>query len=215
MPPPAPLLYVLLCVSVALQRSDLRLAYVTHNSFSYYSCSQDPQPCSVSSLTDCRCKDIQLSTLHRPQSHSSPVFRMRRLTVWFTSPLNVARLLNNSQVRHLTLIHCGTSSWAGRWEPRITSRPDWELSTALYWSGDQWSKPTQSRHISTVTVSCPSLTSICQNYQRHLSYMSALCTDTSLAFECRPVSILTLCLICFPLPRNKRLHQNRKDNELI
>ncbi|XP_074531967.1 uncharacterized protein LOC141795101 [Halichoeres trimaculatus] len=105
--PPAPLLCVLLCVSATLQRSDLRLAYVTHNSFSYYSCSQDPQPCSILSLTDCRCKDIQLSMLHRPQLHPSPVFRMRRLTVWFTSPLNTARLLNNSEVRHLTLIHCG------------------------------------------------------------------------------------------------------------
>ncbi|KAM9847668.1 uncharacterized protein ACBR49_008989 isoform 1-T2 [Aulostomus maculatus] len=105
--PPAPLLFVLLCVSVALQRSDMRLAYVTHNSFFYYSCSQDPLPCSVLSLKDCRCKDIQLSTLHRPQSHSSPVFRMRRLTVWYTSPLNTARLLNNSEVRHLTLIYCG------------------------------------------------------------------------------------------------------------
>ncbi|XP_076599530.1 uncharacterized protein LOC143328337 [Chaetodon auriga] len=110
---PAPLLCVLLCVSVALQRSDLRLAYVTHNSFFYYSCTQDPQPCSVSSLADCRCKDIQLSTLHRPQSHSSPVFRMRRLTVWFTSPLNTARLLNNSEVRHLTLIHCGPGGSRG------------------------------------------------------------------------------------------------------
>lgn len=111
--PPAPLLCVLLCMSVALQRSDLRLAYVTQNSFFYYSCSQDPQPCSVSSLTDCRCKDIQLSALHRPQSHSSPVFRMRRLTVWFTSPLNTARLLNNSEVRHLTLIHCGPGGSRG------------------------------------------------------------------------------------------------------
>ncbi|XP_044071022.1 uncharacterized protein si:ch73-52p7.1 [Siniperca chuatsi] len=111
--PPAPLLCVLLCVSMALQRSDMRLAYVTHNSFFYYSCSQDPQPCSVSSLADCRCKDIQLSTLHRPQSHSSPVFRMRRLTVWFTSPLNTARLLNNSEVRHLTLIHCGPGGSRG------------------------------------------------------------------------------------------------------
>ncbi|XP_060896051.1 uncharacterized protein si:ch73-52p7.1 [Labrus mixtus] len=98
--PPASLLCVLLCVSVALQRSDMRLAYVTHNSFSYYSCSQDPQPCSISSLTDCRCKD-------RPHSHSSPVFRMTKLTVWFTSPSNTARLLNNSEVKHLTLIHCG------------------------------------------------------------------------------------------------------------
>uniref|UniRef100_A0A8C2ZNW3 Si:ch73-52p7.1 n=1 Tax=Cyclopterus lumpus TaxID=8103 RepID=A0A8C2ZNW3_CYCLU len=62
---------------------------------------QDPQPCSVPSLTECRCNHIQAST------HSSPVFRMRRLTVWFTSPLNTARLLNNSEVRHLTLIHCG------------------------------------------------------------------------------------------------------------
>lgn len=111
--PPAPLLCVLLCVSVALQRSDLRLAYVTHNSFFYYSCSQDPQPCSTSSLTDCKCKDISLSALHRPQSHSSPVFRMRRLTVWFTSPLNTARLLNNSDVRHLTLIHCGPGGSKG------------------------------------------------------------------------------------------------------
>lgn len=104
--PPASLLCVLLCMSVALQRSDLRLAYVTHNSFFYYSCSQEPRPCSTSSLTDCRCKDVQLSALHRPQSHSSPVFRMRRLTVWFTSPANTARLLNNSEVRHLTLIYC-------------------------------------------------------------------------------------------------------------
>ncbi|XP_039995015.1 uncharacterized protein si:ch73-52p7.1 [Xiphias gladius] len=111
--PPAPLLCVLLYMSSALQRSDQRLAYVTHSSFCYYSCSQDPQPCSVSSLTDCRCKDIQLSTLHHPQSHSSPVFRTRRLTVWFTSPLNTARLLNNSEVRHLTLIHCGPGGSRG------------------------------------------------------------------------------------------------------
>nr|XP_020452461.1 uncharacterized protein LOC109958275 [Monopterus albus] len=104
---PATLLCVLLCVSVALQRSDLRLAYVTHNSFYYYSCNQDPQPCSISALTDCRCKNIPLSMLHRPQSHSSPVFWMRHLIVWFTSPLNVAHLLNNSEVRHLTLIRCG------------------------------------------------------------------------------------------------------------
>lgn len=111
--PPASLLFLLLCASLALQRSDLRLAYVTHSSFCYYSCNQDPQPCSVSSLADCRCKDIQLSSLHRPHSHSSPVFRMRRLTVWFTSPVNTARLLNNSEVRHLTLVHCGPGASRG------------------------------------------------------------------------------------------------------
>lgn len=101
--PPAPFLCVLLLyVSVALQRSDPRLAYVTHNGLFYYSCSQDPQPCSVSSLADCRCQDV-----HHPQSHPSPVFGMRRLTVWFTSAINAARLLNNSEVTHLTLIRCG------------------------------------------------------------------------------------------------------------
>ncbi|XP_028982824.1 uncharacterized protein si:ch73-52p7.1 [Betta splendens] len=104
---PPPLLFLLLLASVALQRSDLRLAYVTRDSFFYYSCGRDPPPCSVSSLGDCRCRDVQLAALRRPQSHSSPVFRMRRLTVWFTSPLNLALLLNNSEVRHLTLIHCG------------------------------------------------------------------------------------------------------------
>lgn len=100
------LLCVLLSVPMALQRPDVHLVYVTHNSFFYYSCSQDPQPCSVSSLVDCRRKDVQLSTLHRPQLLSSPILRMRRLSVWFTSSLNTARLLNNSEVRQLTLIRC-------------------------------------------------------------------------------------------------------------
>lgn len=31
---------------------------------------------------------------------------MKRLTVWFTSPSNAARLLNNSEVKHLTLTYC-------------------------------------------------------------------------------------------------------------
>uniref|UniRef100_A0A672JM54 Uncharacterized protein n=1 Tax=Salarias fasciatus TaxID=181472 RepID=A0A672JM54_SALFA len=96
---PASLLPVLLCVSVALQRSDLHLAYVTQTNFYLYSCGQEPPPCCTASLSDCRCKD-------RPPSHSSPVFRTRRLTVWFTSPPNAARLLNNSEVKHLTLIYC-------------------------------------------------------------------------------------------------------------
>nr|XP_057914778.1 uncharacterized protein si:ch73-52p7.1 [Doryrhamphus excisus] len=115
--PPAPLLCVLLWVSAALQRSDMRLAYVTHNSFFCYSCSQEPKPCSVASLTDCRCKDISLTALHRPQSPSSPVFSMKHLTVWYTSPWNTARLLNNSEVRHLTLMYCGPGAPRDRGTP--------------------------------------------------------------------------------------------------
>ncbi|KAM4590832.1 uncharacterized protein PAE49_012461 isoform 1-T2 [Odontesthes bonariensis] len=99
--PPASLLFTLLCASAALQRFDLYLACVTHNSFFYYSCSQEPQPCSASSLTDSRCKDI------RSQLHSAPDAEIKTLTVWFTSPPNVSRLLNNLDVRHLTLIRCG------------------------------------------------------------------------------------------------------------
>ncbi|XP_054655100.1 uncharacterized protein si:ch73-52p7.1 isoform X2 [Dunckerocampus dactyliophorus] len=117
--PPAPLLCVLLWVSAALQRSDMRLAYVTHNSFFCYSCSQEPKPCSVASLTDCRCKDIPLSALHRPQSPSSPVFSMKHLTVWYTSPWNTARLLNNSEVRHLTLMYCGPGASRERGTPPL------------------------------------------------------------------------------------------------
>ncbi|KAL6102071.1 uncharacterized protein ACO6RY_17185 [Pungitius sinensis] len=100
--PPAPFLCALLYAAVALQRSDPRLAYVTPGGVFYYSCSQDPQPCTVSSLSDCRCKDV-----HHPQPHPPPASGTRPLTVWFTSPLNAARLLNNSEVTHLTLVRCG------------------------------------------------------------------------------------------------------------
>lgn len=111
--PQASLLRVLLCTSLALQRCDLHLAYVTQTNFYSYSCSQEQPPCSTTSLSDCRCKDAQFATPHRPQSHAPPVFRVERLTVWFTSPTNTARLLNNSEVRHLTLIYCGPGGAAG------------------------------------------------------------------------------------------------------
>ncbi|XP_019715485.1 uncharacterized protein LOC109509957 [Hippocampus comes] len=107
--PPASLLCVLLWVSVAPQRSDRHLAYVTHDSFFYYSCSQEPDACNEASLDACCCRDITLPTLRRfpAAPYSSPVFHRRRLTVWYTSPWNAARLLNNSEVLHLTLMDCG------------------------------------------------------------------------------------------------------------
>lgn len=92
----AHLLCALLSVSAALQHSDVRLIYVAHNSFYDYSCSQEPQPCSVQSLADCRSKEIR----------SPSALQARRLTVWFHSPTQAAHLLNNSEVRHLTLVHC-------------------------------------------------------------------------------------------------------------
>lgn len=111
--PPSPFLSALLCVSVLLHPSIPHLVYVTHSSFFHYSCSQDPPPCSTSLLTDCWCKEVQLSSLHRPQSYSALALQMRHLTVWFTSPANAARLLNHSKVKHLTLIHCGPEGSKG------------------------------------------------------------------------------------------------------
>lgn len=108
------LLCALLSVSAAQQHSDVRLIAEAHNSFFDYSCSPEPQPCSMSSLAYCRSKEIQLSSLHRPHSRSPPVLQARRLTVWFTSPMRVVHLLNNSEVRHLTLVHCGPAEAKAR-----------------------------------------------------------------------------------------------------
>ncbi|XP_077350931.1 uncharacterized protein LOC144000967 [Festucalex cinctus] len=106
---PAPLLCILLWASVAPQRSDVRLAYVTHDSVFYYSCGQEPPACSEASLDACCCRDVTLPSLRRPPAapYPSPVLHMKRLTVWYTSPRNAARLLNNSAVSHLTLMDCG------------------------------------------------------------------------------------------------------------
>ncbi|XP_047208514.1 uncharacterized protein si:ch73-52p7.1 [Girardinichthys multiradiatus] len=113
--PSAHVLHLLLCALLA----DLPLAYISHGNFIYYSWSQNAQPCSTSSMSDCRCKNFPLSTAHWPLSHSTPVFQRKHLTVWFSSPSTVMRLLNNSEVRHLTLIHCGPTG-----EPRgATSFP--------------------------------------------------------------------------------------------
>lgn len=105
--PHACLWCALLSVAVSL---DLRVAYVTHSGLDYYSCLQDPPPCSLSALSDCSCEDLQLSALHL---HSSPAFRVKRLTVWYTSASSTARLLNNSEVKHLTLVRCGAGGPRG------------------------------------------------------------------------------------------------------
>lgn len=101
------LLCTLLCVSAVVQHSDVRIIYEAHNSFFDYSCSQEPQPCSTSSLAYCQSKEIPLSPLYRPHLRPPPVLQAKHLTVWFTSPMQVVHLLNNSEVKHLTLVQCG------------------------------------------------------------------------------------------------------------
>lgn len=110
--PHACLWCALFSVAVSL---GLRVAYVTHSSLSYYSCLHDPQPCS---LRDCSCEDVQLFVPHRVHLHSSPAFQEKQLTVWYTSSSSTARLLNNSEVKHLTLVRCGAGG------PRGAASPD-------------------------------------------------------------------------------------------
>lgn len=105
--PHACLWCALLSLAVSL---DLRVAYVTHNGPKYYSCVHDPPPCSLSALSERCCEDLQLSGLHR--------VHLKRLMVWYTSGSSTARLLNNSEVKHLTLIRCEAGG------PRGAAPPD-------------------------------------------------------------------------------------------
>uniref|UniRef100_A0A8C2DJG2 Si:ch73-52p7.1 n=1 Tax=Cyprinus carpio TaxID=7962 RepID=A0A8C2DJG2_CYPCA len=60
-------------------------------------------PCVLSCIEFSNCKD-QSSVLHRAET-PSPLHK-KHLRVWYSSPLNVALLLNNSEVQHLSLIQC-------------------------------------------------------------------------------------------------------------
>lgn len=97
---------LILLTACGLPRSDFRLAYVTEHSLYYCACTPSLPPCSLISPADCSCKDHSFSLLLRPDSSSTVC--LRRFTIWYTSPHNAARLLNNSEVRHLTLIRCSS-----------------------------------------------------------------------------------------------------------
>ncbi|XP_077080135.1 uncharacterized protein LOC143732695 isoform X2 [Siphateles boraxobius] len=79
-------------------------AYVTERNVYMCTCAQDLGFCEKMNSSECNnCKD-QSSVLQRAEN-PSPV-QKKHLTVWYTSPLNVALLLNNSEVRHLSLVQC-------------------------------------------------------------------------------------------------------------
>nr|XP_023655574.1 uncharacterized protein LOC111837609 [Paramormyrops kingsleyae]XP_023655575.1 uncharacterized protein LOC111837609 [Paramormyrops kingsleyae]XP_023655576.1 uncharacterized protein LOC111837609 [Paramormyrops kingsleyae] len=99
------LLSCLLCVAVpALLRPDAKLAYVTEGRLCTCSCSRDLVACSAIGHPECKCTDWPQSGLNGPDG-SRPLTE-KRLTVLYTSPLNVALLLNNSEVHHLSLVKC-------------------------------------------------------------------------------------------------------------
>uniref|UniRef100_A0A672NFZ1 Si:ch73-52p7.1 n=1 Tax=Sinocyclocheilus grahami TaxID=75366 RepID=A0A672NFZ1_SINGR len=95
---------ILWLAAPAFLRSEFKVAYVTERSVYMCTCAQDLTFCEkMNSSEFSNCKD-QSSVLHRAES-PSPVHR-KNLTVWYSSPLNVALLLNNSEVQHLSLIQC-------------------------------------------------------------------------------------------------------------
>ncbi|XP_073691333.1 uncharacterized protein [Garra rufa] len=97
-------LYCILWLAApAFLRSEFKVAYVTEANVYMCTCAQDMAFCEMNSSEFNNCKDYS-SVLHRAES-PSPV-QKKRLTVWYSSPLNVALLLNNSEVRHLSLIQC-------------------------------------------------------------------------------------------------------------
>ncbi|XP_016384812.1 uncharacterized protein LOC107721333 isoform X1 [Sinocyclocheilus rhinocerous] len=98
-------LYCILWLSApAFLRSEFKVAYVTERNVYMCTYSQELAFCeTMNSSQFNNCKD-QSSVLHGAET-PSPVHK-KRLTVWYSSPLNVALLLNNSEVRHLSLIQC-------------------------------------------------------------------------------------------------------------
>ncbi|XP_052007720.1 uncharacterized protein si:ch73-52p7.1 isoform X2 [Xyrauchen texanus] len=98
-------LYCILWLAVpVLLRSEFKLAYVTERSVYMCTCAQDLGFCEKMNSSECNnCKNQSL--VFQKAESPSPV-QKKRLTVWYTSPLNVALLLNNSEIRHLSLVQC-------------------------------------------------------------------------------------------------------------
>ncbi|KAK2896346.1 hypothetical protein QQF64_006241 [Cirrhinus molitorella] len=98
-------LYCILWLAApAFLRSEFKVAYVTERNVYMCMWAQDVAFCEKMNSSEFNnCKD-QSSVLHRAES-PSPI-QKKRLTVWYSSPLNVALLLNNSAVQHLSLIQC-------------------------------------------------------------------------------------------------------------
>ncbi|KAI5108554.1 uncharacterized protein si:ch73-52p7.1 [Silurus meridionalis] len=101
-------LYCVLClVMPAILSAEFTLASVSEHHIIICTCMQDLVACSMINSSECVCHNHPLSMLERVGSHSAVTYK--RLTVWYTSPLNVARLLNNSEIRHLSLAKCSSA----------------------------------------------------------------------------------------------------------
>ncbi|MGH0147236.1 UNVERIFIED_CONTAM: hypothetical protein FKN15_051246 [Acipenser sinensis] len=101
---------LLIWISIpALLLSEFKLTYVTDFSLYNCSCIRSLSVCGHIDPGECDCNAFPFSVLHR--SNSGSVLNEKCITVWYTSPGNVALLLNNSEVHH-GLVHfprqCGS-----------------------------------------------------------------------------------------------------------
>lgn len=87
-------------------RGEFHVAYVTDHSLRTCECERELPHCSKPDASECICKDL---SLQRAEGNS---LQRRSLTVWYSSPPNVALLLHNAEVRHLSLGRCHTSAVA-------------------------------------------------------------------------------------------------------
>ncbi|XP_063047925.1 uncharacterized protein si:ch73-52p7.1 [Engraulis encrasicolus] len=72
--------------------SEFNVAYVTEHSLNICRCVRELPHCSEPDASECSCEN------HRPLPP--------RLAVWYSSPLHVALLLHNADVKHLSLVRC-------------------------------------------------------------------------------------------------------------
>lgn len=91
-----------LTMAHGLVRSEFHVAYVTDHSLRTCECERQLPNCSDPDASECICKDL---SLQRAEGNS---LQRRSLTVWYSSPPNVALLLHNAEVRHLSLGWCST-----------------------------------------------------------------------------------------------------------
>ncbi|XP_066553081.1 uncharacterized protein LOC136719140 [Amia ocellicauda] len=91
-------------VAPGFLRSEFKLAYVTDFSLYTCTCLRDQPVCGLLNSSKCDCSDHPFSALHCPDGPN--LVHGTDISVWYTSPLNVALLLNNSKVHQLTLVKC-------------------------------------------------------------------------------------------------------------
>lgn len=89
---------VLCNIMPTVMHAEFIIASVQDHSLNMCSCMQDLVTCSVISPSLCNC-----------HNHPSIPVTFKLLTVLYNSPFSVVQLLNNSEIRHLTLAKCNTS----------------------------------------------------------------------------------------------------------